>query len=75
MAFKILPNLVTLDVGGWNGKQARLQFRQYEFKACLCLQFFCKFDAEKNKNKQKEAGVGPLKIIMHLRVPVPNRSE
>ena len=34
--------------------------RRSEFESHWSLQFFCKIVFERNKNKQKEAGVGPL---------------
>ena len=36
-------------------------YRRSEFDSRRSLQFFCKIVAVKNKNKQKEAGVGPFK--------------
>ena len=44
-----------------SGQRARLLLRQSEFDSRCSLQFYCKIVVEKNKNKQKEVGVGPFK--------------
>ena len=36
---------------------------QSEFESCGSRQFFLKIVAEKNENKQKEAGIDPLKTV------------
>ena len=43
-----------------SGQRARLLLRRSEFDSRWSLQFFCKIVVEKNENKQKEAGVGPI---------------
>ena len=53
--------------GPWwwsSGQRAPLLLWQSEFESGWSLQFFCKNSFEKNKNGQKEAGVGPLKTDM-----------
>ena len=47
-------------MGRGSGQCARLLLRRSEFESRWSLQFFCNIVFEKNENKQKEAGVGPL---------------
>ena len=54
---------VAYILGLWwwsSGQRARLLLRRSEFDSRWSLQFFCKIVVEKNENKQKEAGVGPI---------------
>ena len=49
-------------LGRGSGQCARLLVRRSEFKPADIYSIFCKkIVFEKNKNKQKEAGVGPFK--------------
>ena len=63
--FKQLPNVLTKAVyGPWwwsSGRRACLLLRQSEFESCWSLQFFCNICVWKERKKQKEARVGPLK--------------